>query len=227
MKRNLSLRSLLFFFLALCSNNNESLAQCQPYIKIDGVMTIANTTSQTGITLPFWLKEGQTLAADQMVQSISVIEFTVNANALEFSQVRKITTVQTVPVGKVWKIESIGKTASLSNTNGALYSSVGTYSLTVPNCASYLCIEVWGGGGGGNNSTVAAGGGGGGAYGQGCFTVTPGTVLTVVLGNAGTVGAPGTAGGTSSVNGTGVSISASGGAAGGTSAGGAGGSSIT
>ena len=51
-----------------------------------------------------------------MVQSISVIEFTVNSNSLEFSQVKKVTTVETVPAGKIWKIESIGKTASLSSS---------------------------------------------------------------------------------------------------------------
>ena len=126
-------------------------SQCQPYIQLDGNMMIANSITTSGITLPFWLKETQTLAADQMVNSISVIEFTINAQtkSLEFSQTLSVSTVQTVPAGKVWKVESIFKKPSLSSANGAVYSGAGTYSLTIPLCASYICIEAWGSGGGG------------------------------------------------------------------------------
>src|SRR4051812_41573840 len=101
--------------------NNNSFGQCQPIIKIDGNKIIANSITSTGLSLPYWLASGQTLATDQMVQSISVIEFNQNAttNALEFSQVKKVTAVETVPAGKVWKIESIAKSLTLNNSNGA------------------------------------------------------------------------------------------------------------
>src|SRR5258706_1723392 len=87
---------VVFCFMQFAMKSN-SFGQCQPYIKIDGTLVIANSITPTGLTLPVWLTANQTLAADQMVQSISVIEFTVNSNALEFSQVKKVTTVETVP----------------------------------------------------------------------------------------------------------------------------------
>jgi hypothetical protein len=212
-------------------------SQCQPYIMVDGSPVIANSVNEAGLTLPLWLRAGQTLAADQMVYSISVLEFTENGTSLEYSQVIKVTTVLTVPAGKVWKVESILKKPSFSTAGGVTYSQTGTYTFTVPACANQICIEVWGaGGGGGYAGCYKAGGGGGGGYGQDCFTVTPGATYTVTVGAGGASGATGTwsspcyqglagsAGGNSSV---GSLISANGGAGGGGSngTGGAGGSS--
>ncbi len=215
--------SLLCIFLF---NVPESLfSQCQPYIKINGDKVLANQTIAAGLSLPFWLSENQTLAVDQMVNSISVIEFNVTGSTLEFSNILLITstTPQAVPAGKVWKVESISKKPALSEVYGAAYSDAGTYTFVVPPCASYICIEVWGGGGGGGGGYQSAsirsgGGGGGGGYGQECFNVTPGSNYTVTVGAGGAGGAGGTsatagsAGGTSSV---GILISAIGGNGGG------------
>jgi hypothetical protein len=56
---------------------------------------------------------------------------------------------------------------------------------TVPPSVTRVCIEVWGNGGNGGRGAAtpyANGGcGGGGAYGYECFSITPGTVLNIVL----------------------------------------------
>lgn len=99
---------LAFFALAACN------CLAQPYIKIDNNSVLADQSSN-GISLPAWLNAGQTLAADANVYSISVLEFSVNGTQMDFSQSLSITTVQTVPAGKVWKIESV----FFQNPNGA------------------------------------------------------------------------------------------------------------
>ena len=223
--------SLLCIFLF---NVPESLfSQCQPYIKINGKRVLANQTVAAGLSLPLWLSENQTLAVDQMVNSISVIEFNVTGSTLEFSNVLSITstTPQVVPAGKVWKIESISKKPVLSDEDyGVAYTNAGTYTFVVPSCASYICIEVWGGGGGGGGGYYyynsysgsyyyyGGGGGGGGGYGQGCFNVTPGSNYTVTVGAAGAGGAygnPASAGGAGGTSSVGSLISATGGNGGG------------
>jgi len=225
---------LLLFIFQLSSFNNNIYGQCQPYITIDGNLINANQIHATGLTLPAWLKAGQTLAANQMVNSISVIAFTINGSALEFKEVIQVTSQVTVPNGEVWKIESIFKQPSMGNANSVTMSQSGQYSFTVPACANYICIEVWGaggGGGGGINSGSTAGGGGGGGgggYGQQCFIVTPNTNYTVTVGVGGvggTVGGSGNVGNQSSV-GTLISATGGNGGSGGASGtGGTGGSS--
>jgi hypothetical protein len=226
----------LFLLIFITFSQTNLYSQCQPYIKIDGNRVLANQTVAAGLALPFWLAETQTLAIDQMVNSISVIEFNVVGSTLEFSQVLSInsTSPQVVPGGKVWKIESISKQPTLSEVNGAAYSNVGTYTFTVPLCASYICVEAWGGGGGGGagNTSYAygGGGGGGGGYGQGCFTVSPGSNYTVTVGdggNGGNGGSAGAVGGTTSVGALITATGGNGGAAGTTSAGGIGGTGGT
>src|SRR6187551_2949627 len=84
---------VLFLFSAFfLFGSNKAFSQCQPYIKIDGNPVLANQVSASGLTLPYWLKSTQTLAVFQMVQSISVIEFTENteASSLEYSRVISI-----------------------------------------------------------------------------------------------------------------------------------------
>lgn len=238
-------------FAGYCLLPAFSFSQCHPYIKIDGNVVLASgeNTGVEGLRLPYWLKAGQTIIADQNVNSISVIEFTVNGTALDFSQVLSVaSTLSTVPAGKVWKIESINKQETYSRGNSIAFSAPmtkvgsgehsyggGTSSWTVPPCVNYICVELWGGGGGGGGNSSGtgngAGGGGGGAYGYGCYAVTPGTVLTITIGAGGAEGlgnANGSTGGTSSV-GAPISISATGGSGGvsgnGTGAGGAGGTS--
>jgi hypothetical protein len=229
---------LLFFagigLLAMLTTT-DLYAQCnKPYIKIDGTRVLAdNSQSQNGLALPFWLKEGQTLAADQNVLSISVLEFTVTGTTLEFSQVRSVTSSLAVPSGKVWKVESVIKNIIYNSNNSSLVvSGNGTFNWTVPSCVTYACIEIWGagGGGGGSNSTPAAGGGGGGGgYGYQCFTVTPGSSHMITVGSGGIGGAAGASGTSGSSSSVGALISASGGAFGthgnGGGAGGAGGTS--
>lgn len=189
---------------------SKVLAQCNPYIMIDG-----EATSPSSLSLPYWLHQGQTLSMNSSVNAISVIEFNVNANSLEFSDVLSVSSTSTVPIGKVWKIESIAS-LPINGTiqNVVTYSTPGTYSFKVPNCTNYICIEAWGGGGGGGGTSVTSGsggGGGGGGYGTACFVVAPDSVLTVIVGaggNQGVSNSNGTSGGTSSV---GTLISATGG----------------
>jgi len=101
---------LLFTFHFSLSTFN-CFSQCASYIKVDGNMILASATATDpiAIVLPIWLEAGQTLAADQNVYSISVLEFTINGTSLEFSRTLKVTTIQTVPSSKTWKVESVLK----------------------------------------------------------------------------------------------------------------------
>jgi len=217
--------------LSLLLSSNTVKAQCQPFIKIDGKIIISNETVASGVKFPIWLKAGQTVSCGLTVESISIIEFTENGTSLEYSQVLSLSskTPVSVPTGKVWKIESVLKQPIISGgTNKVEFVMAGTSSFTVPACAEYICIEVWGAGGGGQTggTGIASYGGGGGAYGQECFVVNPGTTYNVVIGLGGagggsSAGSSGTAGGSSSVG----SLISAGGGNGGSSSGGLGGTS--
>lgn len=227
----LTQRAALVVFIFLTALHEDVSAQCQPFIKVDGKMVIANETVPSGVRFPIWLKANQTLACGLTIDAISVIEFTENGSTLEYSQVLSVTsqTPVSVPAGKVWKIESILKRPIISGgTNKVEYTQQGNSTFTVPSCAEYICIEVWGAGGGGQANQITTpwpggAGGGGGSYGQECFTVVPGTVYTVIVGAGGAGGSAaslsaGSAGGTTSV----VGLISAGGGAGGTGAGGSG-----
>lgn len=90
-------------------------------------------------------------------------------------------------------------------------------SFTVPAGVYRIRGRVWGGGGGGGGGGAggAGSGGGGGGYAEGWYDVTPGQVIAVTVGAAGTAGiqsgANGGAGGSSSL---GSLLSATGGAGG-------------
>lgn len=94
--------------------------------------------------------------------------------------------------------------------NMAMYSGVPNATWTVPAGITRIFVEAWGAGGGGS----AYGGGGGGAYTAANFTVTPGSVVTMILGEAGTAGSGSTnggVGGQTAVNAGPYGISAGGG----------------
>jgi len=201
MKTNILVIIAMFFSFS-------ALAQNQPVLAIDGV----NTTFQSGLSLPYWLKAGQTLNVVANASSVSIMEFTEDTTTLKYSRVISLNSLQTVPSGKIWKIEAIGiatiGTVGFSSTSmptiftsPKIFNSAGTYSWTVPPNVTSICVEVWGGGGSGGMGSVnqAGGGGGGGGYGYQCFLVIPGTTYTVTVGGAS---------GTSSLGGL---ISASGG----------------
>jgi len=211
-------RAVLVVFALCIAGANPFSAQCKPTIKIDGIPTVVNSNDPLGgLQFPYWMKEGQTLAVSSGVKSISVIEFSVNDTALEFSQVLNITSTsgETVPDDKVWKVESVVKELNTSLYNSVKYTTPGSHTFIVPECAKQVCIEVWGGGGAGGGASCCpngGSGGGGGGYGMQCFTVTPNTSYPVVVGAGGT-GTTGTGGvgGTSSVGSGPALISASGG----------------
>lgn len=204
----------LFILFAACSLQSAvSFAQCLPLVKIDGNYVVADENNVKGLKLPLWLKTGQTLAKDQYVYSISVIEFSVNGSALDYSQNLSITTVQTVPANKVWKVESIVKDMSMPNSStGVTYSVAGTYTFTSPSCITVAYIQVWGAGGGGSNNYVSnAGGNGGGAggYTEGSYQLPASTNYAITVGAGGTPGtsnnAVGNTGGSSSIGTLGLS----------------------
>lgn len=218
--------------LGFLFQSSHARAQCFPTIYVDGAEMVVGTSEIYGINLPYWLKEGQTLAVGYGVDQISVIEFTPVNNDLEFSQVRAVnnalSTPAQVPPGKVWKIESVAKNIDylISSTNYT-YSTPGTFSFQPP-CTGFFRIQVWGGGGGGGGrfgssaSAYNGGGGGGGGYAEGLYYLNKNLTYTVTVGagGAGSVGSssypPGTAGGSSSFAlGSSIMISASGGQGGG------------
>lgn len=104
--------------LVLVFIQSTTLAQA-PSIVINGDTTLADNNAK----FPFWLNQTSTLAIGDNVNSISVIEFTVADNdgvqSLNFNQVLLVTTQQSVPAGKVWKVESVAlKTAAYSQGSG-------------------------------------------------------------------------------------------------------------
>jgi len=230
--------TIIAVFLLNVTFVNESFAQCKPMIKIDGKATVVDFTDGFGLTLPFWLTENQTLAVGSSVNSISVIEFNVSGNSLEFSKVINVKSSSgvSVPVGCVWKIESIAKQNNSSTYKSATFEA-GSYTWKVPGCAEEICIDMWGAGGGGGGRASGSGyygggGGGGGGYGSQCFSVNPGDSYTIVVGvggAGGTISSGGSIGGASSVNGTGINMTVNGGAGGGlgTTSAGAGGTGGT
>jgi hypothetical protein len=108
----------------------------------------------------------------------------------------------------VWNLEAAYDYSFSQYTppSQVLFTTTGTQSWTVPVGITEISAVVVGGGGGGaggesgRNEGVTGGAGGGLAYGT--FAVTPGEILTVVVGTAGTAGASGgdgAPGGTSSI----------------------------
>jgi len=114
--KNIITLALMVLTLSIFAQN-----PCQDgTIIINGNATDAvllENSNNTGLKLPLWLDAGTTLAAGNRVQIISVIEFNEVNNAgnisLVYSKVIKVgTQTETVPAGKVWKVESIVKHAN-------------------------------------------------------------------------------------------------------------------
>jgi hypothetical protein len=192
---------LLLSILLITISTSALFAQNNPTLLIDNV---SNTF--TNVSLPYWLNEGQTINLGANAKSVSILEFTVANNEMLFSRAVSLTSVQTVPTGKVWKIEAIGLKESNINLLGSASTStassttefptifkspkkfevVGTYSWKVPPGVTTICVEVWSGGGGGSSDIAyQARGGGGGGYGYDCFSVTPGTNYSINVGTGG------------------------------------------
>ncbi len=210
--------SAIFFFSKI------AFPQCKPFILIDGNAIIADENDPDGLRLPTWLKAAQTLNVGQYVYSISVIEFTINGTALDYSANLKIPTDgTTVPSGKVWKIEAVHKNIALPSFSGAYtYSIPGAFTFVSPACSLMAKVQVWGAGGGGqaeNSCGRGGSGGGGGGYSEGFYLMPPNTSYTVTVGTGGTGGSvwggAGTAGGSSSVSVVGISSTGGGGGGGG------------
>lgn len=124
----------------------------------------------------------------------------------------------------------IATTAFLTGNKGLImvvYSTAGTSTFTVPDGVTRIRARVVGGGGGagGSGAGRTGGGGAGGGYAESWIAVTPGQVLTIIvgsLGSGGLVSGAGGNGGTSSVSGFLSASGGLGGAGGGTGTGGAG-----
>ena len=194
----------IFILIALLVSVTIMKGQNNPSLLIDNV-----STQFSSVSLPYWLKTGQTINIGTNAKSISILEFNVNGTLLEFSQALSITSLQTVPANKVWKMEGIGlidnsttlpafsmSTGSASTNNSQLptlyqsprtYSTPGTYTFKVPPGITSICVEVWGAGGGGYSwsNIGSGGGGGGGGYGYQCLSVVPGTAYTLNIGAGG------------------------------------------
>lgn len=154
---------------------------------------------ESDLSLPYWLSEGRNVEFGVHIVSLSILEFNVVDNELQFNRVIHLTSIGTVPSSKVWKIEALGlgfTNDSVITTNGfstpetpTIFTSPVTFTesdtWTVPPSVTSICIEVWGtggdGGSGGDSGYQTGGNAGGGAYGYECFSITPGTILNIDL----------------------------------------------
>ena len=96
-----NLLNILFCFLLSCSiGNAQSILVNNQSVNVS-----------SDISFPYWLDSTSTLAIDSNVVSISVLEFnitpTTNGNSLVFNQAKSVTSQETVPSGKTWKVESV------------------------------------------------------------------------------------------------------------------------
>lgn len=206
--------------LAAALPNNIVLLSLQAGTRLTGFVTAPNTggvtLALTGIgspsgtqTAPLLRKDGTALqAGDLPVGQLFDIRVDTSGSF-------RLTGLVTSDLGG-------GAAVFLAaNSNGQAWTTPGTYTFTVPPGVTRLFIRVWGGGGGGGGTNASGGvaaGGGAGGFSWGVFAVTPGQVLTIVVGARGLAGptTPGNGGtgGTSSVS-VSPPISATGGAGGG------------
>ena len=162
--------------------------------KIPSVIIDSTEVEFGPVSVPYWLKSGQSVNIGKNAYSISIIEFNVNGYNLEFSQIISLKSFQLVPTNKVWKIEGIALNTTdsivsfgsaqnqiISSSNSTNFPSIyqspvkfetpGTFKWKAPPGIISVCVETWGGGGAGPGVSLAgqhcAGGGGGGLTGNG------------------------------------------------------------
>jgi hypothetical protein len=203
------MKKISYIFLLFVASIVNLYSQKIPSVIID------STEVEFGpVSVPYWLKSGQSVNIGKNAYSISIIEFNVNGYNLEFSQIISLKSFQLVPTNKVWKIEGIALNTTdsivsfgsaqnqiISSSNSTNFPSIyqspvkfetpGTFKWKAPPGIISVCVETWGGGGAGPGVSLAGqhcAGGGGGGYGYGCYAVTPGVEYIVIVGNGG--GAP-------------------------------------
>ena len=125
-----SMKYTLLLCCLLCSN--LLFAQNDPILLIDN----DTVSMKSGLSLPYWLKAGQTIALGTNVKSASVLEFTIDSNELQFSNIISVKSLQTVPTGKAWKVEAIACTTNTANTGDVLTWNGSNWVASASNAAS-------------------------------------------------------------------------------------------
>lgn len=119
--KNIFITKLIFTVvlgIVFCTTNVQS--QNIPTIMIGGDEVLVSDISK----FPYWLNAGQTLEKGSHTKFISVIQYNVvsasGGNDLIFESTFNVNTLQTVPTGKVWKVESVGldKSAAIIGPTG-------------------------------------------------------------------------------------------------------------
>ncbi|MCC6601241.1 MAG: hypothetical protein IT223_11295 [Crocinitomicaceae bacterium] len=137
MRKNIIHTTLLGVTTLLLTLWTQCAYSQNPTIYIDSEEVLTSNMSSGS---PYWLGAGQTLEAGNLVKFISVLEYTIvpaggGGNSLQFFGVLSVSTVQTVPSGKAWKIESVAMDPAASVFGGAdnLGNHVATNHLTMSN----------------------------------------------------------------------------------------------
>jgi len=119
------------FILACFSILSSYSLNAQTIIVNGSSVSVANTD----VTFPFWLDSGSTIEIGDHVISISALEFNIvpnnNGNSLVYVQTKLITTLETVPNGKTWKLEGVLLDSSINNntTNSSQVNVSGGLSV--------------------------------------------------------------------------------------------------
>lgn len=126
MRKNYFLLNFLLIITLTVLFNKTSNAQ-HPTILIDGTTILVSDVSK----FPYWLGAGQSLATGNKVHYISVLEYNVVSssgigNDLIFDKVVSVSSLQTVPQNKAWKIEAVAldETAGMIGPTGATGENV-------------------------------------------------------------------------------------------------------
>ena len=174
-----------------------------------------NTTSGAfTVTLPASATAGDTIILVDYAGTFATNNITLsrNGNKIEGGTLDKMLTTNREAVTLTYVDSTQGWVASSGVNSGTQALDPLTYSI------DFLVVGGGGAGGGGQNSE-GAGGGGAGGYRTSTQTVSPGTVITVTVGDGGTAGVGGTSNGgngsNSSISGSGLTTITSAGGGGG------------
>jgi len=123
---------LVFLTLGIMLFASNVKSQNYPSIKIDGDEVLVSDISK----FPYWLNAGQTLEIGANTKFVSVLQYDVasassGGNDLLFETAIKVTTLQNVPNGKIWKVESVGldMSAAIAGPTGPT-GAVGATGIT-------------------------------------------------------------------------------------------------